>query len=364
MTMAKKKKRVLLIGILAAVVVIAAVVVVAAAVFTSSPAGPRFQQSVYTEGDLQYIIVNGVLEEETTPPLVNYGFTPPEGWTLVEDSTQTANRFSTHYQDVYQNQAGESLTFSQGYAIDSQLIYIQGEFQEVQFGDFTILFSCGEEEQLDGTKPKSEATWIYQNSLLTVTCQQELDVNQMLDLVNRVQYDTLREPEYTSLSFWHGQTVTDENGVTYLNEDYYEYVVEGNPDVPAVPDWFYFTRTPEGYELESFWQGERDIFVSYVNAQGEQILLTCETQTGLQTLDLDFQELSDPTAVEETTFDGKACLIHINENVSEMVWLEDYCYISISSTSPLTRQELLDLASTVSREAAPPQTQSEASASS
>ena len=250
----KKLKKTLLFLIPVAVVVIAAAVVVAA-VFTSSPTGPRFQQSVYTEGDLQYIIVNGVTEEETTPPLVNYGFTPPEGWTLVEDSTQTANRFSTHYQDVYQNQAGESLTFSQGYAIDSQLINIQGEFQEVQFGDFTILFSCGEEEQLDGTKPKSEATWIYQNSLLTVTCQQELDVNQMLDLVNRVQYDTLREPEYTSLSFWHGQTVTDENGVTYLNEDYYEYVVEGNPDVPAVPDWFYFTQTPEGYELDPAFVG-------------------------------------------------------------------------------------------------------------
>ena len=94
------------------------------------------------------------------------------------------------------------------------------------------------------------------------------------------------------------------------------------------------------------------------------VLENCTFPNGL-TNAMSLDELNDPDAIEEVTVNGKDGIIHINEEEARIVWLvNDYCYVSITSTAPvtgnlLTRQELLDLAATVSQDAPPPVVETE-----
>ena len=213
-----------------------------------------------------------------------------------------------------------------------------------------------------GSDPNSGAFWIYGESLLKLTCNRVLDTDEMMELVGLVDYETQREPIYSPL-----HVVTRSN--------YTKYTMEGNPQVPEDPDWYFFTQTPEGYHLTyvhvdeetsgRYMESGRSAICTYENEQGDQIQLENLTYANALFMDNAIGGLDETDCKEEITVNGVQGYIHTGKYNSEIAWLvNDYCYVVIRCTAPLsgnlpTREGLLDLAATVSQDAPPPVVETE-----
>ena len=369
MTFAKKKKKLLLIFIPVTVVMISAAVVMAVLLLRPQPQGPHLVQAYEDESNPMFILVDGYEDTDFTPPLPLYDFKMPQGWTHGRDAAESANQYSYRHEDFYVAEDGTEVTFTQDYALNNQQLTALGTFQMVPFGDLEVVCYQSETDEFGGSDPNSGAFWIYGESLLKLTCNRVLDTDEMMELVGLVDYETQREPIYSPLYF---KCLPGTSA----------YSVEGNPQLPEEIQWFYFTQSPEGYTLTDQYSDNIEEIVNFYMYFGPAatcryekdnqdsvlhdsiVLENCTFPNGL-TNAMSLDELNDPDAIEEVTVNGKDGIIHINEEEARIVWLvNDYCYVSITSTAPvtgnlLTRQELLDLAATVSQDAPPPVVETE-----
>ena len=112
MTFTKKKKKVLFISIPSAVVVIAAAVTAAVLLLRPQPQGPHLVQAYEDQNNPMFVVVDGKEREDFVPPLPFYGMELPESWNCVEDAATVSNRFSSYYQDIYDNDEGMTITFT------------------------------------------------------------------------------------------------------------------------------------------------------------------------------------------------------------------------------------------------------------
>ena len=362
MTFAKKKKKLLLIFIPVTVVMISAAVVMAVLLLRPQPQGPHLVQAYEDESNPMFILVDGYEDEDFHSPLPFYGLQVPQGWTHSLNAEETANSFSSRYRDYYITEDGTEVTFTQDYALNNQQLTALGTFQMVPFGDLEVVCYQSETDEFGGSDPNSGAFWIYGESLLKLTCNRVLDTDEMMELVGLVDYETQREPIYSPL-----RVVTRSN--------YTKYTMEGNPQVPEDPDWYFFTQTPEGYHLTyvhvdeetsgRYMESGRSAICTYENEQGDQIQLENLTYANALFMDNAIGGLDETDCKEEITVNGVQGYIHTGKYNSEIAWLvNDYCYVVIRCTAPLsgnlpTREGLLDLAATVSQDAPPPVVETE-----
>lgn len=359
MTMTKKSKKRLCI-LIAAAVVIGAAVTAAVLLLRPQPQGPHLVQAYEEKDNPMFIVVDGLEREEFTAPLAFYGLELPEGWEQDVNAEQTANRFSFEYRDIYRNQiTGLSVTLFQEPALNNRQITVEGDFQMIPFGKLKVVcYRAPVSEEARFSSSQSGAYWIYEDTLFTLTCQEDLEFDQIMELVGLVNYDTQREPIYSPLRFVCVPGTS-------------QYSVEGNPRMPEEIRWNYFTETPEGYTPVSYTDNSNATSTGlfffgisahciYENDRGDTLTLTNWTFANSLFNISSLEEVNDPEAVEEVTVGGREGLIHINDQVAEMAWLvSDDCYLTITCTAPLsgnlpTREQLLDLASTVSQDAPPP----------
>ena len=357
MTLTKKQKKILFIAIPAAVVVIAAAVTAAVLLLRSRPQGPHLMQAYEDQSNPMFILVDGYEEEDFHSPLPFYGLKIPQGWSHGRNAEETADSFSYYYVDSYVTEDGIEVTFTQDYAFNNQQLTALGEFQTVNFGDLEVVCYQSETDEFGDAEPNSGAFWIYGESILRLTCNQMLDTDEMMELVGLVDYETPREPIYSLLRIVSRSNFT-------------KYYVEGNPMVPEDPDWSFFTQSPEGYHLTyvgvdeeasgTYAQPGRAAICTYENEQGDQIELKNQTYANALFQDNAINGRDETDCKEEITVNGVQGYIHTGKYNSEIAWLvNDYCYVVIRCTAPLsgnlpTREELLNLAATVSQDAEPP----------
>lgn len=185
--------------------------------------------------------------EDTPLPLTAYTLQVPQGWVQTVDAMDSANQYSPTYQDQFvleetqEDFSPVTLTFSQKYAA---MTYELGATQEVMYGDQQLLYRSGRtgSEEDTGT-PYTELSWIYGQSYLTIRCQQDRDVNQMLELFVLVDYHTPRQPNYSPLELVRDHLDADVEFLTLQG-----YRTQGNPELPdgeaaEVPG---FAVPPEG----------------------------------------------------------------------------------------------------------------------
>ena len=398
MTLTKKSKRILLIAIPAAVIVAAAAVilwlVLGRAGETYKPFDVRRDQNTNA---ITYCAVKG--EVEQTPETVDqiqlpcYTFTPLEGWTMTRDGMSNpsvvVNPGIAWYSDLYQNEAGEEMGFYQMPAAadlltdrdpDSSIIYsgppslLPSEIQEVQFGDTQVIYyqrhytdSHWENDAWTETPvTRSGAYWVHDQSLLNLDCPGELDINQVLELVSRVDYTSQREPVEVKepaqpLYLVAGGTVNTNTPDGRIVTQSSSYCSQGNPDIPDPPQLPAFPP-PEGYTLEGSQEDPAGYVIQqkYVDGQGELISYLCRAGTYrffeqdqgtaqfyLPFLGMSSEELADPNAVQDATVNGNPAFLHINDQVAEIGWIDGYCTLELRCTAPMTADQLIALAETV-----------------
>lgn len=343
MSLSKQKKR--LICILVPAGAAAAAIIVAVLVMLWQPKTPRLVPS--NTNPAQYVVADSYEREQAPTPLPFYSFDPPSGWTQTQNAGDTANRSSTSYLDVYQNEAGETLTFSQSAAGNGAMVSGVGECQAATYGGVEMILYRSQDGRPGSGQPESGAFWIYGQTLLQLSCQQYLETEEMLELVRRVCYDPPRQPDYTPLSF---ELVREEGD----GGDYYSYYVRGNPALPDPLLWFDFDTPPAGFaksEVQTESSLDTQYYSTYSNPQGMSIMVFCDAAPNLGL----FTD-TKPPQVQQVEVDGKPGLVHLSaENQGyEIVWLEDYCYVCVSATFPMTTEELLALASAVRQNGWPP----------
>lgn len=301
--------------------------------------------------------------EDTPLPLTAYTLQVPQGWVQTVDAMDSANQYSPTYQDQFvleetqENFSPVSLTFSQKYAA---MTYELGVTQEVMYGDQQLLYRSsrtGSEE--DTGTPYTELSWIYGQSYLTIRCQQDRDVNQMLELFVLVDYHTPRQPNYSPLELVRDDLDADVEFLTLQG-----YRTQGNPELPdgeaaEVPG---FAVPPEGWtliETEVNTQDEYGLFSAqhtYQNQAGKLLRLSAAAgsndlfQSDYPFAAISFEELNTPQTVQQVDLaEGKEAFVHINpdQNAWEMGWAEGYWTVQLRSTAPLTQQELIALAESV-----------------
>lgn len=310
--------------------------------------------------------------EDTPLPLTAYTLQVPQGWVQTVDAMDSANQYSPTYQDQFvleetqENFSPVTLTFSQQYAA---MTYELGATQEVMYGDQQLLYRSGRtgSEEDTGTL-YTELSWIYGQSYLTIRCQQDRDVNQMLELFVLVDYHTPRQPNYSPLELVRDDLDADVEFLTLQG-----YRTQGNPELPdgeaaEVPG---FAVPPEGWtliETEVNTQDEYGLFsaqYTYQNQAGKLLRLSAAAgsndlfQSDYPFAAISFEELNTPQTVQQVDLaEGKEAFVHINpdQNAWEMGWAEGYWTVQLRSTAPLTQQELITLAQTVTLQ--PPQASS------
>ena len=397
MTLTKQKKRILLIALPAALAVIAAAVILLLLLGREEEYKPFDVRRDQNTNAITYCAVKGEMELNfqtvSSIQLPCYSFLPTQGWTMTQDgmsnSSVAANPGIPWYSDLYENEAGEEMGFYQMPAAadlltdrdpDSGVIYsgppslLPSEIQEVEFGDIQVIYyqrhytdyQWENESRVGYTVTRSGAYWVHQQSLLNLDCPGELDINQVLELISQVDYESLREPVEVQqpvepLYLQQGSAVNTNTPDGQIVTEHHSYCSMGNPEIPDQPQMLTFTP-PEGYSLEGSEEDPQggQIQQKYVNGQGELISYFCragvyrffEQDQGTGQFYLPFQgistdELADPDAVQDATVNGNPAFVHINDDVAEIGWIDGYCSLQLRCTAPMTAEELIALAETV-----------------
>lgn len=372
MTISKKRKRILCIAIPIAVIVIAAGVVLWLVLGQPESEKPFEVLRSQTTGEVVSCqLKDGVLQQtggDTSQPY--YTLTPPEGWTQIQQA-QIPYPNGDADPDVFQSQDGTKMAFYQFHRHASLSIPDLSTLQEVQFGNFQVLYSQNTDTAWDGEQQVSRTTslvyWVKQQTLFSLMCYQDLDVNQMLEWVSLVSYENPRmlayEPPATEpLQLVRGavQVTELEDGRTMSNIEYYRS--EGNPEIPSSPAFFTFSQAPEGWTLVGKEENSYgSLLEKYLDEQGEILALTCTTgatqlfqqDAGTIQLYLPFSgmsrlELEDQSSVSDAQVNGNPAFVHINQDVSEIAWIDGYCTLQLRCTKPLSEAKLIALAEQVS----------------
>ncbi len=390
MTMTKKKKRILLIAVPAALLVAAAGVILWLVLGRSEPYQP-FEVWRSDDGNsIVYCAVKGEMEEtvsyEEDPPF--YTFTPPSEWIMTQDAMERNEYGYYDNADEYQTEDGAVLTFTQYFAthrilaantesgpqITSYNNYLDPSVvSEVWFGDTQVIYYQYPSTQRDENWEEVEITrtgvyWVHDKSLLQLSCNRAMDINQMLELLACVDYNTLRQrveqpAEPLRLERGGVWTETLENGRTMSQVE--DYGSRGNPEIPEDAEFLYLSAPPQGYTLEDTDSNEPGRYgyycEKYVDQQGELISYTCTMGesslfsygTGHGALyfpfhQMSWEELQDPNTVLDAQVNGNPAFLHIDEDEASIGWIDGYCTLEIRCTAPMTAEELIALAETVS----------------
>ena len=139
-----------------------------------------------------------------------------------------------------------------------------------------------------------------------------------------------------------------------------EGAVEATGD-GSTPQPYYTLTPPQGWTLlggDTIQVGET--LEKYQNQDGEVLALLSttgpatlfEVETGTTHFYLPFTGMSwtereDQSSVQDATVNGNPAFVHINEEVSEIAWIDGCCTLQLRSTAPLTQEELVALAESV-----------------
>lgn len=362
MTLTKKRKKILLIAIPAAVVVVVgAIVLIFCLLFSPKEEEMRLEIWDPMDGSEVLLVVWDGIEDvnDISLPLDFYEFDPPEGYVLTENAEDYANRFSTSYSDTYQKTGPEvdpsmgwvpTITFTQRVAFEQEDVAIGSYFrQEIEFGDLKVIYYS--------TRETSGAYWLYGNSLLQLDCTEKLQQNEMLELINRVNYDAGREPNYSPLELQRGGIVVEETEMsTSTSIQYFE--AHGNPQLPEQMQFYCFDPAPEGFQaytaLEtstSDWINKtpkelEEVTLRYRNQAGDRLILT--NSPGSVSLfvsaHLDVQNEEEVAKVQDVTVNGNPGFFYTNGGHSYLAWIEDYLTIEMDYEGEITQEEMLSLA--------------------
>lgn len=357
MVLTSKTKRLLCIFIPVGIAAVAAVVLAVLALgggFQSKPFDiQRNQEGTITACTLK----NGA--SPLSPPagaLDCYSFTPPEEWSQIQDAMDTADQSSQSYQDVYQNQSGATLTFSQQIAWEDFTVASIGETREVEFGDLQVIY-CRE-----GGATESAATsvyWVHGDSLLSLSCTQDMEINQMLDLIHRVDYTALRVPELSQLSLRPGGVTVSQNGNAVSRQITY-YRTVGNPEIPAGLSPYSFAQTPDGFrKLEDVDLPQGGAL--YVNDDWQ--ILYLEWTPGADEFfdsEISYRQYTipavggnyleeNPDQVQQIDLDGKPGYLILDQGASQLGWIDGCCTLQLRTNRTMTQEEMFALARTVAQ---------------
>ena len=363
MTIPKKRKRILLIAIPAVVAVAAAAVVLWLVLGRGTP---QVLEPVYNQatGELMhYTILEGApKEEEDRPlPLPLASFTPPEGWTQTLDAAAYADRFSIGYQDIYQSTENDytTLTFSQQYGVEGSTV---DGGQQVQFGDRQVIYRQ-EPESSDDLGYHTQVQWVEGPTLFTLSCRYgpAMDLNQMLELVSRVDTQSSRQPIHSPLSLAKGSNNSFLIRDTYLQNNVAYTRSEGNPEIPADAQFLSFTP-PEGYQLSQMYEennnsGRRPDFHTsgYYHSEDNQDWLyfdctlgsnACRTNGNPGSFDGQMA-YADPQEIQDAQVNGNPAFVYLGPDRWEIAWIDGYYSLLLSSSTPRTADQLIALAETV-----------------
>ena len=355
MTLTKKQKKLLAVLIPAAVVVLAGVIA-AVILLTAKPEPEKpflLQRDEETGQITRCELQQGISQEDTyrNIPLPYYTFTMPEGWTHTLNGAESANQYSTEYRDSYLDETGAEIQILQTVA---KRPYTALPDQEIRFGELQVLYfqATPAETEIRGGGHTS-VCWVYGDSLIQLDYYRQRDPDQMVELVSRMDYDTLVQPIYTPLVLY-----TPENPDPNLEEGAVQgYWTGGHPQLPEPVELFYLPQAPEGFTQIS--GGLHPDYVNglsfsdgiYENEAGKDLYFYCTVGPNdffvspyPFTQDITQAELKDPGAVTAVTVNGNPGYVHINEEVSQIGWMDGYCTLYIHSAVPMTQQELVALA--------------------
>ena len=379
--MTLKTKRMLLITIPAAVLIAAALLLWLFLGRETQAEQPfeirRDQQS----NQIVYCALKGMVDEQEAAVMEFpcYSFHPPESWTQTQDAMEdyvdvsprpVVSFTANWYEDVYQSPDGMEWRFGQrpaGFLIltthsDPEQYGVDispSAIQEVQFGgDQVIYYQRRGEEGVYETG----IFWVEERSLLQLAVNDEMDLNEMLGLIGCVDTETLHQPFSSPpvpLSLQRGSYQEIIQGTTVRIEEH-SYRSQGSPEIPQPPSLLEFFP-PAGYTVEKQWEDPDGYACErlYVGEEGTRLYFSCVAgeagffgSRGYGNLTLPFsgmsrEELADPNAVSDAAVKGNPAFVHINDQVSEIGWIDGYCTLQIRSTAPMTEEELIALAESV-----------------
>lgn len=375
MAISKKQKRTLWILLPAAGVVIAALILWL--LLGQSRQEPPFEilrsQTTGTIVDCQ--LREGAVETgDGSTPQPYYTLTPPQGWTQTEEARILYSSSGEASPDVFQSQEGVEMSFSQGRSAVLGLGSLDpATIQEVQFGDNQVIYSQSSSTGWDGgqqvSRTATQVYWVEQQNLFSLKCYQDLDLNQMLEWVTLVNYENPRmlayePPPIQPLELVRGGSTQETGEDSFFQYGMEYYRSEGNPEIPENVPSYTFPQAPEGWTLlggDTIQPGKT--LEKYQNQEGEVLALLVttgpdtlfENETGTTHFYLPFTGMSwaereDPSSVLDATVNGNPAFVHINEEVSEIAWIDGCCTLQIRSTAPLTQEELIALAESVQGE--------------
>lgn len=375
MVISKKQKRTLLILLPAAGVVIAALILWL--LLGQSRQEPPFEilrsQTTGTIVDCQ--LREGAVETgDGSTPQPYYTLTPPQGWTQTEEARILYSSSGEASPDVFQSQEGVEMSFSQGRSAVLGLGSLDpATIQEVQFGDNQVIYSQSSSTGWDGgqqvSRTATQVYWVEQQNLFSLKCYQDLDLNQMLEWVTLVNYENPRmlayePPPIQPLELVRGGSTQETGEDSFFQYGMEYYRSEGNPEIPENVPSYTFPQAPEGWTLlggDTIQPGKT--LEKYQNQEGEVLALLVttgpatlfENETGTTHFYLPFTGMSwaeraDQSSVQDATVNGSPAFVHINEEVSEIGWIDGCCTLQIRSTAPLTQEELVALAESVQGE--------------
>lgn len=292
---------------------------------------------------------NGLDPQAVSAPQPCYSFDAPPGYIQTRNAQESANRFSTTYTDRYQTELGGVLEFSQVPADSQWRKTLSGTFREIKVGDLTVI--CCHKNDFSGVD--SSVFWVYGNRVLTISADWTMDDNQLLELVDRVEYDVLREPVYSSLEFHYGSFEPDsENHLSGQEYDYQRPYITGNPQLPEEILYYGFASSPEGFVLnerlsqtdavQGIWT---EVYYRDASGQREQLTLNCFTGREKPVFEnIDLEQMGDRSLIQEVSVQGTQGWYYQGEDGAELVFLTDYLIVQLSFEGGMTQPELLSLA--------------------
>lgn len=306
-----------------------------------------------------YVLQQGLEREEDIQirNLPIYTFTPGAEWKQTENGAEQMNQFSKRCKDVYQMGSVTTLTFTQEFAVKGTTI---PSGQEVKFGDLQVIFSQTQQSE-DGSIYQTKVYWVYENSLLSLACDYgpKMHLNEILNLMRLVDYNTLRKPIYSQLSLSRGYvTVENFHGIAISQQQ--NICSIGNPQIPENASFARLNKLPNGFiEMSSYSSSSSEQTVKYIT-QGfvnstnnrEQIIFHCwlgSNEKDTNGLPSGFSMLSNQEAelVQETTVNGNPAFFYIDEEGSYIGWIDGYYTLELDLLYPVTQEELIALAESV-----------------
>lgn len=346
--MTKKKKTILWISLAAGVLAVAAAVFLLFSFRQEEPMVRLVKLESLGE-EPAYIVENGLDPQAVSAPQPCYSFDAPPGYIQTRNAQESANRFSTTYTDRYQTELGGVLEFSQVPADSQWRKTLSGTFREIKVGDLTVV--CCHKNDFSGVD--SSVFWVYGNRVLTISADWTMDDNQLLELVDRVEYDVLREPVYSSLEFHYGSFEPDsENHLSGQEYDYQRPYITGNPKLPEEILYYGFASSPEGFVLnerlsqtdavQGIWT---EVYYRDASGQREQLTLNCFTGREKPVFEnIDLEQMGDRSLIQEVSVQGTQGWYYQGEDGAELVFLTDYLIVQLSFEGGMTQPELLSLA--------------------